>query len=52
MLSVCGDPVSDILRDCKCNLIDAVECELGEGLEISHDEITLHNLAHYYGHFL
>jgi hypothetical protein len=51
-LSVHADTVADITRDRKRNLIDAVERELGKGVEIAHDEITSHKSAHYYGHFL
>jgi hypothetical protein len=43
--------MTSITRDCRCNLFDAVSHELGEGVQIA-DDITLHKLAHYYGHFL
>ncbi|ELR18787.1 uncharacterized protein ACA1_166450 [Acanthamoeba castellanii str. Neff] len=51
-LTVSVTAVADITSNCKCNLNDAVEQEVGEGSEIAYNHITSHNSAYYYGHFL
>ncbi len=44
--------VADIMSNCKCNLNNTIEQEVGKGSEIAYDHITSHNLAYYYSHFL
>ena len=44
--------VADLMSNCKCNLYDTIEQEVGEGSEIAYDHITSHNSAYYYSHFL
>ncbi len=51
-LTVHGESIDNITRDHKRNLLNAVLCELGEGSTLTHNEITSHMAAHFYGHFL